>query len=280
MTGSDWQISEMQRSTKRHHSKKLGAGRILKIACAAMLLSIRALSAQPASTCEAGSAGHRVALLELYTSEGCNSCPPADRFLRSLADRGFDSGKVVALAFHVDYWDGLGWRDRFAHPAFSARQRLAADRAGARFVYTPQFLLDGRDLAQGWLSGNFADKVASINRQRASAGLRVSQRLLRDTLEATLSIDVGTASTADLFVAVLESGLASAVKAGENSGKLLEHDSVVRVLEGPLPAASQSIAIPLLSHWNRGRTEVAVFVQERSSGKVLQALAMPLCAAN
>ncbi|MGH8632371.1 MAG: DUF1223 domain-containing protein, partial [Burkholderiales bacterium] len=169
MTETERQISGMQQSTKRHHSKKRSARRIPGIACGIVLMLTLATAAQAAPTCEATSASRRVALLELYTSEGCSSCPPADRFMRSLEARGFDSGKVVALAFHVDYWDSLGWRDRFAQPGFSLRQRSAADRAGARFVYTPQFLLDGRDLARGWLSADFASRLASINRQNASA---------------------------------------------------------------------------------------------------------------
>jgi len=245
------------------------------VACAAAAASALARPGQSAPSCEAASTSHRVALLELYTSEGCNSCPPADRFLRLLTARGLDSGKVVALAFHVDYWDSLGWPDRFASPAFAARQRSAADRSGARFVYTPQFLLDGRDLAHGWASKDFVAKVHAINRQPASANLGISQRLEGDTLHVTVSTSVAPASTVDLFVAVLESGLSSEVKAGENSGRLLEHDHVVRVLEGPLPARAVSIRLPL--QWDRKRLAVAVFLQERASGRVLQALAAPLC---
>jgi len=100
--------------------------------------------------CESRSAARRVALIELYTSEGCNSCPPADRWLSSLQARGFNADRMVPLAFHVDYWDYLGWRDRFAQAGFSVRQRAQAGRGGARSVYTPQLLLNGADLRQSF----------------------------------------------------------------------------------------------------------------------------------
>jgi hypothetical protein len=278
--GSDRQISEMQRSAKQHDNKKPIWSRILGIACAAALASDAALPAPTSPDCDAASTGYRVALLELYTSEGCSSCPPADRFLSSLAGRGFRDDKLVALAFHVDYWDYLGWRDRFAQAAFSARQRLAADRAGARFIYTPQFLLDGRDLAQAWLRGSFAGKVAAINGEPASVRLGISQRLRADMLELDVAVVGGAPEAAQFYVAIVESGLSSEVKAGENAGRVLQHDRVVRALKGPLPAATQSLAIPLPAHWNRTQIELVAFVQEPTGGKVLQTLNMPLCGAH
>ena len=106
-----------------------------------------ALLAKPAD-CVAISPSTRTALVELYTSEGCNSCPPADRWLSRQTEREWDARQVVALAFHVDYWDRLGWKDRFAQPAFSARQRALAAQQGSRTVYTPQVLVSGRSLPQ------------------------------------------------------------------------------------------------------------------------------------
>jgi hypothetical protein len=276
MTETDRQISGMQQSTKSHDSKKQAALRFAGLVCTVTLMLASAV--QAASGCEAASGSQRVALLELYTSEGCSSCPPADRFLRSLQARGFDSKKVVALAFHVDYWDSLGWRDRFAQPAFSARQRLAANRSGARLVYTPQFLLDGRDLARGWLSPDFASRLAAINGQRASAALRILQRPHADLLEIAVTTDVAAGSLTHLFVVVLESALSSEVRAGENRGRRLDHDNVVRVLIGPLQGTSQTLSVRLAPDWRRTHLTVAAFLQEPAGGKVLQALAAPLCA--
>src|SRR3569832_1871687 len=100
---------------------------------------VLAIPVADAATCNAVSGASRNSLLELYTSEGCSSCPPADRWLSHLPD---DAG-VVPLAFHVDYWDRLGWRDPFAQAAFSQRQR--ARNNGTGWVYTPQVMLDGKD---------------------------------------------------------------------------------------------------------------------------------------
>ena len=98
-----------------------------------------------ATPCSAQSAGTTTALVELYTSEGCDSCPPADRWLSSLGARGYAPDRVVPIALHVDYWDYIGWKDPYARQAYSARQRKMASLARAAMVYTPQVLLQGRD---------------------------------------------------------------------------------------------------------------------------------------
>lgn len=117
--------------------------------CALLLLCALVTPIADAATCIATSGATRNRLLELYTSEGCSSCPPADRWLSQLPRDSRDSG-VVPLAFHVDYWDRLGWKDRFAQAAFSQRQR---DRnRGPGWVYTPQLMLDGEDF-RNWHRG-------------------------------------------------------------------------------------------------------------------------------
>src|SRR5687768_4877869 len=117
--------------------------RSLYLAASLAVLSGRAQAADP-TRCEARSGPHAPAVVELYTSEGCNSCPPADRWLSALKGRD----DVLALAFHVDYWDRLGWADRFADPAHTARQYDKQRGSGARFVYTPQVLANGADWRQ------------------------------------------------------------------------------------------------------------------------------------
>ena len=103
-----------------------------------------AVAAEAASTCSA-QAGAATTVVELYTSEGCSSCPPADRWLSTLKNRP----DVVALAFHVNYWDQLGWPDRFASAAFTERQRQLMAPSGSRYVYTPQVIANGQDW-RGW----------------------------------------------------------------------------------------------------------------------------------
>src|ERR1700760_3456048 len=120
---------------------------LLGLAVSATLALAAPTGASAASSCSAQSGATVPAVIELYTSEGCNSCPPADRWLSSLKGRD----DVVALAFHVDYWDSLGWKDRFAQPQFTQRQNATQHTSGARFAYTPQVILDSRD-APDWSS--------------------------------------------------------------------------------------------------------------------------------
>src|SRR3954468_19444073 len=109
------------------------------------LLCFLAMQAAQGAHCTAQSAAKTVALVELYTSEGCDSCPPADRWLSSLGAQGYAPDRIVPIALHVDYWDYIGWKDPYAHAAHSARQRKMARLARAAMVYTPQVLLQGRD---------------------------------------------------------------------------------------------------------------------------------------
>src|SRR6185369_4551296 len=118
--------------------------------------------------CTARSPATTTVLVELYTSEGCDSCPPADRWLSSLGAKGYGPDRVVPIALHVDYWDYIGWKDPYARAAFSARQRKMAALARAAAVYTPQVLLQGHDF-RDWRSGGFDRMVAGINARPATA---------------------------------------------------------------------------------------------------------------
>jgi hypothetical protein len=157
------------------------------IACVALLWVSGTFAA--GASCTAHSGSTLVPLVELYTSEGCSSCPPADRWLSATFAAGRREPAVAVLAFHVDYWDRLGWADRFAAPAFTARQHAAMRANGATFVYTPQVLLQGRDVAPG-RRGRVADDVS---------------RLGATAPRARISIDAG-AGAAAATVRVMVSG--------------------------------------------------------------------------
>jgi hypothetical protein len=227
-----------------------------------------------------------VALLELYTSEGCNSCPPTDRWVSELPARGHDPASVVALAFHVDYWNYLGWRDPFSKPQYSERQRAASIRNRARVVYTPQLLLNGKDYRRGTVFDGFGERLGALNRNPARA--RISLQLapgdpsgLDVTGTATVP-DLSARAGAQVYLALYENNLSNEVKAGENRGKRLRHDFVVRELAGPYPVdsggeASLARHFGLDPRWKTGDLYVAAFVQSERSGDVLQALAMAVC---
>ena len=186
------------------------------------LLTLSALassSAHAATGCSVHSAASMPPVVELYTSEGCSSCPPADRWLSRLKAEP----SVVALAFHVDYWDRLGWKDRFASPAFTQRQGQQQASSGARFSYTPQVVVDGVDRPD-WPA--LASGLASENRPAAP----VAVQLVRDGLRVTATVTPlhGAPARLAAYWAVTEQGHISIVKAGENDGATLTHDDVVR----------------------------------------------------
>ncbi len=243
------------------------------------LVSVHALAGT--AQCQARSAIHRTAVLELYTSEGCNSCPPADHWLSALPARGFGFDQVIPLAFHVDYWDQLGWPDRMAKAEFSARQRAQAERNRARMVYTPQILLDGIDYRIG---SDFAQRIDELNRRPAKIELllRHGQSASGVTLDLKVKFTAASDANARTFLAITENRLESVIIAGENRGKLLHHDFVVRELAGPLPKDANGNVhwnsdMVLHHDWKRADLSLVAFVQNERNGEMLQALQTPLC---
>ena len=258
-------------------------------ACAAAALCL-AVAAAPveAAGCRAASGAYAGALLELYTSEGCDSCPPADRWLSATFPPGADGARVVPLAFHVDYWDRLGWKDRFASSSWTERQYAVARAARSSLVYTPQVVLQGRDF-RGWQNedGTRHALAAALARPaRAEIALEAERRGDAVAVSATARVrNVVDRRGAALYVVLAENGLVSAVTAGENAGRTLRHDHVVRALQGPFAFDGGEVArdVALSLPTERGTaSEVIAFVQNVETADVLQALALPLgrgCAA-
>jgi hypothetical protein len=161
----------------------------------------------------------QTAMIELFTSEGCSSCPPAEAYLNRLAASPALWTKIVPLAFHVDYWDYLGWKDRFADPAHSQRQEQYARQHSLRTVYTPAFVVNGR----GW-------RPSSLTGEPQGGGAAVGTLTVHITgtqLEATfVPVDMPRAAW-QLNLAVLGMGLTSEIRAGENAGRRSQHEFVV-----------------------------------------------------
>jgi hypothetical protein len=249
------------------------------ITAAAALLMLAGLA--QGQTCAARSGQERVPLLELYTSEGCDSCPPADRWLASTGAEAFRNGRAVPLALHVDYWDQLGWRDRFASAAFTTRQRDAAAQRRTPFVYTPQVLINGSDF-RAWRDPSAFQRALRAATVPAQAALGLN--LERDPggkrwlvkLEASTEVP-----DAHAYLALYESGLVTDVRAGENRGAQLRHDFVVRQWLGPMPlerlrTLQRSATFAVSDEGDERRAGVVAFLQA-PDGNVLQALALPLC---
>lgn len=235
-----------------------------------------------AATCSTESGKSRVALLELYTSEGCDSCPPTDQWFSTLPQLGFSPQQVLALAFHVDYWNYLGWKDPFAQAQFSARQRDASRRNRARVVYTPQLLLDGTDYRRSVPGDDIGRRIA--NGKNQAPGAQISMSVDTGGLQPRLRARVSGAGDAQVFAAIYENNLATEVYAGENRGKRLHHDFVVRELYGPF--ALKAVGPLIIDQdirtgrgWKTADLHVAVFVQDIGTGAALQALSLPWCRA-
>ena len=250
------------------------------------LVLLTACGVVAAAQCSAKSAKQRVPLLELYTSEGCNSCPPADRWFSALPTRGLTPQRVVALGFHVDYWNDLGWSDPFSKPAYSARQRSASVRNKASFVYTPQLLLDGRDYRRGFFRDDLPGRIADIGKGKALAVIRLDQAVEPpETVNAHVSVtiaDPARRSDAQAYVALYENNLSNRITAGENRGERLQHDFVVRELSQPRSVGTDGKLVfehrfDLEPRWKRKDLHLAAFVQSQSAGETLQAIAVPLC---
>ncbi|HZN86445.1 MAG TPA: DUF1223 domain-containing protein [Burkholderiales bacterium] len=237
-----------------------------------------------AAQCEARSGPRTTALVELYTSEGCDSCPPADRWLQGLAGRGLAPDRVVPLSLHVNYWDYIGWKDPYAQQRFADRQRRLAQVMRARIIYTPQVLLQGRDF-RGWHGAGFEAAVAAINARAPGARIDLSLRAGgAETFDVTARaelLDASQGPDAALYLASYENKLVSRVTAGENRGRSLAHDYVVLEWVGPIAFAGGRAegrrSVPLLPKAVPANSGVAAFVQNRRSGEVLQALMLPAC---
>ena len=172
---------------------------------------------------------NNTAVVELYTSQGCSSCPPADRWLKALIETAPGEMDVLALAFHVDYWDYIGWKDRFASPRFTSRQRQLAANNQQSSVYTPEFFVGGRE-ARG--PDEVLDKIGRTNAMPAEIDLElgVSRNGNQLTLELVPSRDKhGTSGLHYRFI-VYEKNLVSDITRGENSGAILKHHHVVRYM--------------------------------------------------
>lgn len=221
----------------------------------------------------------RVALLELYTSEGCNSCPPVDAWVSSLSPQLVPQ-KLVVLAFHVDYWDYLGWPDRFSQAPFGQRQQASVRYNGLRTAYTPQLLLNGRDYRE---RGDINAQVARIQTQHARVQLSLNFTRNDTGLNTKVVINQAEISSEplQLYLAVYENNLHSDVKSGENRGRRLHHDYVVRSLIGPIDLTGKDSLrwdgrLTLSPEWKTADLGIAAFVQSAKTGEILQASAKPI----
>ena len=250
-----------------------------------MVLSSLTAVASAAETCRAVSPPYTVALIELYTSQGCSSCPPADDWLSRLQSREAPL-HAIPMALHVGYWDYIGWKDPFARREFNERQRRLAGHNGSGTVYTPEVFVGGSELSDWSHRDHFAAALQAVNGRTAQANIDLQAHWIAgasasDPRSQRLAVQVrwsadGSVRDPQLLLAVKRSGYLTDVRAGENSGSRLRNDHVVRAWDGPFSSQRQPLTteIPVPAD-TRDATLVAI-AQDGSSGAVLQALELPL----
>jgi hypothetical protein len=238
-------------------------------------------------------AGARVPIVvELFTSEGCSSCPPADTLLQQLIDtQPLAGAQIIGLGEHVDYWDRLGWKDRFSSAALTNRQQVYGARFTTDDIYTPQMVVDGRTALVGSDAG-----AARRALERAANTPHGSVQIVAHDVDkaaapgrSALDVSVTTSDLpkisggdrADVVIAVTEDHLRSEVTRGENHGRVLTHAAVVRYLTtiGDAAGGAASTAraeVPIAADWQRAQLKVVAFVQERRGRAILASAVLPV----
>ena len=234
-----------------------------------------------------GEGGAIPVLVELFTSEGCSSCPPADELLMRLVQtQPVPGAQIVALSEHVDYWNRLGWKDPYSSAEFTERQNGYARAFGSEDIYTPQMIVDGGVAFVGGSENKAREAIAATARlPKAVVEIKLSDKrdggTLRFVIRVASSSDFKPGAEAEVLLALTEDGLRSDVSRGENAGRKLAHTAVVRKLVtlGSVKLSDGNVftAEPGVNReWKRDRLRAVAFVQERTSRRILGAAAMAI----
>jgi hypothetical protein len=223
---------------------------------------------------------HKAVVVELFTSEGCSSCPPADELLGHLRqDLAAKNIQVIPLGFHVDYWNSLGWKDRFSSADFSQRQEQYARSLRVDGPYTPQMVVDGELEFVGNSAGQAQRAINQASSQPELVEVKISRVAGTDQLMVQVKAPAST-DNANVMLAITEDNLTTKVGSGENGGRTLHHTAVVRELRqlGRLHDGGFEANVPITieKEWKREDLHAAVFVQQGPSGKIQGAASVAL----
>ncbi|MBA3503342.1 MAG: DUF1223 domain-containing protein [Myxococcota bacterium] len=232
----------------------------------ALLLLVPACAAAEGDTMKSPS-GEGPIILELFTSQGCSSCPPADKLLSKLTAEGQLGGKqLLGLSFHVDYWNDLGWNDPYSLPAWTERQHAYARALNDARVYTPELVVGG---AAGMVGSNVTAVSGAIAKAERPALLAAKATWSKDAVEITTTAP----ASADVLVAIYETGRTNKVPRGENSGTTSAHKNIVRRLERVAVAGkSGTLKLPLDAGWSN---VAAVVFAQRPDKKIVASALVP-----
>jgi hypothetical protein len=269
---------------------------IFTLMCALALVITTVFFRNPISSAEslawieqapAQPAGEKTAvIIELFTSEGCSSCPPADVLLSQLEEKQPVAGvEIIALSEHVDYWNRLGWADPYSSALFSQRQSEYSQAFGLRDIYTPQMVVDGRVEFVGSQSHRARQVIGeALKTPKAKLRLMLDYKAQAGGIPVSVGLEnlppVSNGDSAELLLVIAENNLHSNVSRGENSGRKLAHTAVVRQLRnlGRVESAKQNFTatLALEKGWNPQHLKVVAFVQERQSRLILGAASLKL----
>ena len=212
--------------------------------------------------------GERPVVVELYTSQGCSSCPPADAFLGELAE----VPGVLALSFHVDYWDYIGWKDTFASAEHTERQRHYMRALSLRYVYTPQMVVDGIYDAAGFRRRQVYGALEKALETQRNVPIVIAE----DGRQVSVSAGAAPGEGASLYLAMFDRAHQVDIGRGENSGRKLVYHNVVRDYRKLADWNGQDLEVTLDPAWAEGRDGCAVILQEGDSGRIIGAAVIPL----
>ncbi|WP_420385913.1 DUF1223 domain-containing protein [Roseivirga sp.] len=218
-----------------------------------------------------------VAVIELFTSQGCSSCPPADEVLSEIIDEAQSNGQpIYGLSFHVDYWNRLGWKDPYSAKAYSERQYTYADKQGAAGVYTPQMIVNGRTEFVGSRKSQAESVIRKALKQNSKASLEITKATVENE---EISFTYNSSLSGKNFLinfALVERDLSDQVTRGENRGRLLKHDNVVRTFRTESAQSAASIRLSLSSLKSQSNSSLIIYIQEKESFEILGATALGL----
>jgi hypothetical protein len=241
--------------------------RLLPVVVLALVFAVSSTRAEPRSSAS------QPVVVELFTSQGCSSCPPADAYLTQLSR----DSTILALSMHVDYWNGLGWKDPFSSAAVTARQRSYARNLGAHYVYTPQMVVMGAAHAVGSNHAEVARLIANARARTVDAPTVTIDHTARNAL--TIRVGAGPAKgRATVWLLSYDTRHETKVAAGENGGRTLAYSNVVRSIRsvGSWDGSAASLTVDVTEEMDDGYQNCAVLVQAGETGPIIASTSMPM----
>lgn len=244
-----------------------------KIALFAGLAGILSLSVLAFTTSRKAktATGNGFAVVELFTSEGCSSCPPADELVAKILKEDRNK-EVYILAYHVDYWNHLGWKDQFSSAQYSDRQRMYAKLLRLESVYTPQIVVNGRTEFVGSNEGNLRNAIQTGLTKASNDQLALSNVVIDAGALKVQYQTKGSNANRELVIAFVQKAAQTNVKSGENGGHILSHVNIVRELNTiELKQQNGATSVKLPQGYNAQGWEVISFLQNTATGEILSA---------